>query len=116
VRLAELEDEHRLLTRALEDDAASWLHLRAAGKDRTKLEADMNDLTARLRRLERKIRKEEKRDTNWVVALDLPGSKQRCNGCGAIVDKLYRPWGVVDLERMYCADCSVAQDPTYEGV
>lgn len=48
---------------------------------------------------------------NWVVATALPGF---CNGCGDTAAPLYRPWEVFDLNRWYCAECSVAQDESYQ--
>jgi prefoldin subunit 5 len=55
--LSELEAEHDLITDQLESAARDWVYLRAKGEERAKLEAAMDDLTAQLRRLERKIRK-----------------------------------------------------------
>jgi hypothetical protein len=55
--LAELEAEHELITGQLESAARDWLYQRAKGAERARLEAAMDDLTAQLRRLERKIRK-----------------------------------------------------------
>lgn len=49
----------------------------------------------------------------WVLALDLPN--QTCDACGATTDRLYRRWMEFDLHKMYCADCSVGQDASYEG-
>ena len=45
----------------------------------------------------------------WVKATDSPGVLGRCNACGDEVQTLYRPWGVFELDQMYCAECTVAQ-------
>jgi hypothetical protein len=45
----------------------------------------------------------------WVKAMDSPGGSH-CSACGGVVRTLYRPWGVCDLDRMCCAECSIAQE------
>jgi hypothetical protein len=60
--MTDLENELADLLDALEATNAKWLELRAAGKDRTALEEVIDVLRRQSRRVEAKIRKEEKRN------------------------------------------------------